>query len=267
MKPSRVLGAVEISPLTIPGVTVPEFALPGVDEAGFEIPAESVPPVEIPAVHRRGVRSPQVCQQRVQRLGSEVVLAVASEGIARRDAVRRSAQRPSVARASGCGRDGQCIPRIDYGHFRLPAMRLDAVYVNGRHVPGHVVPGSAATRFDERDRVAFQTPADVLFDTDRWELRPDVVETLRVIGEQLRSTTGPITVEGHTDARASEEHNQELSERRAASVRDWLVQAGIDPARITTKGYGESVPVAPNDTPEHLQQNRRVVVSVATGDG
>src|SRR5690606_12899242 len=114
----------------------------------------------------------------------------------------------------------------------------------------YALPDLDAKVLPSETSTSFEAPADVLFDTDRWELRPDAVETLRVIGEQLRSTTGPITVEGHTDARASEEHNQELSERRAASVRDWLVQAGIDPARITTKGYGESVPVAPNDTPE-----------------
>jgi outer membrane protein OmpA-like peptidoglycan-associated protein len=58
----------------------------------------------------------------------------------------------------------------------------------------------------------------------------------------------------------SEKSNQKLSERRAQSVRDWLVREGIDPERIKAVGYGESNPVATNSTPEGRQENRRIEV-------
>lgn len=68
-----------------------------------------------------------------------------------------------------------------------------------------------------------------------------------------------LSIEGHTDATGNEQHNQELSERRAASVKAFLVsEYGIDGSRLQTKGFGQSKPVADNNTPEGRQQNRRV---------
>ena len=98
----------------------------------------------------------------------------------------------------------------------------------------------------------------VLFDTDRSDIRADQEETIRRGLEMLRRY--PITdavIEGHADWRASQAHNQPLSERRAAAVRDYLVAGGIDPGRLTTVGYGELRPVADNRTPDGQRQNRR----------
>lgn len=68
-----------------------------------------------------------------------------------------------------------------------------------------------------------------------------------------------ISIEGHTDSDGDDAFNKQLSERRAESVKAHLVEAyGIDPSRLETAGFGESKPVAPNDTPEGRQQNRRV---------
>ena len=71
-----------------------------------------------------------------------------------------------------------------------------------------------------------------------------------------------IAVEGHTDATVSDSYNQKLSEDRAAAVRAALVQGGVDPGSITSKGLGETTPVATNDTPAGRQQNRRVEVII-----
>jgi OOP family OmpA-OmpF porin len=71
-----------------------------------------------------------------------------------------------------------------------------------------------------------------------------------------------VEVGGHTDARGSDDYNQRLSERRAASVRDYLVDKGIDAARLSAVGYGEAKPVADNDSDEGREQNRRVELTV-----
>ena len=80
-----------------------------------------------------------------------------------------------------------------------------------------------------------------------------VVATMRVHPEVTR-----LRVEGHTDSDGSETYNQELSERRAASVRMYLIEHGIEVDRLESKGYGEVFPIAPNRTPEGREMNRRV---------
>jgi outer membrane protein OmpA-like peptidoglycan-associated protein len=67
-----------------------------------------------------------------------------------------------------------------------------------------------------------------------------------------------VEIEGHTDASGSEAHNLKLSQQRAESVRDYLVSKGVEASRLVAKGYGESQPIADNDSPEGMAKNRRV---------
>jgi OOP family OmpA-OmpF porin len=67
-----------------------------------------------------------------------------------------------------------------------------------------------------------------------------------------------VRVEGHTDSLGSEEYNQNLGRRRAETVRNYLVRGGVAPQRITVRSYGETRPIATNDTDEGRQLNRRV---------
>ena len=67
-----------------------------------------------------------------------------------------------------------------------------------------------------------------------------------------------IEIGGHTDGKGSDSYNKRLSENRARAVVDYLVSKGVDPDRLQFKGYGKSVPVAPNDTDEGRALNRRV---------
>ena len=83
----------------------------------------------------------------------------------------------------------------------------------------------------------------------------DVAESLKNFPEVN------ITIEGYTDSDGSEAYNQDLSERRAKSARDYLVRRGVAGTRITAYGRGEANPVASNDTPEGRAQNRRVVLT------
>ena len=108
--------------------------------------------------------------------------------------------------------------------------------------------------------------SDVLFDTARYTLRPAAREKLAKISGILLAHPGlNLQVEGHTDSVGGEEYNQQLSERRAASVSDFLVQQGVPAASITARGFGKAQPLASNDTPAGRQQNRRVEL-VVTGD-
>jgi len=106
--------------------------------------------------------------------------------------------------------------------------------------------------------------SDVLFDTAKWTLRPATREKLaRVSGILLAHPSLRIEVEGHTDSVGGDEYNQRLSEQRAASVRDYLVQNGIKMNNVTAKGFGKTRPVVSNDTSAGRQQNRRVELVVS----
>lgn len=99
----------------------------------------------------------------------------------------------------------------------------------------------------------------VNFDYDKATLRPEAAATLDQMAETLKEW-GDIKVEvaGHTDSRGRDAYNQRLSARRANAVRDYLIGKGIDADRLSAKGYGESMPVADNNTEEGRYKNRRV---------
>ena len=108
--------------------------------------------------------------------------------------------------------------------------------------------------------------SDVLFDTGSATLKPGAREKLSRISGILASHKGlRVEVEGHTDNVGAEDYNQQLSERRGASVRTYLVQQGIASGTIGTTGLGEGTPVATNGTAAGRQQNRRVEL-VVSGD-
>lgn len=117
----------------------------------------------------------------------------------------------------------------------------------------------------EGNRILVSLPGDVLFDFDKDNIREDARPVLAQLAAALQAMPdAPIQIIGHTDAKGSDDYNQDLSERRAASVAVWLAELGIDEDRMTHDGHGETRPVAPNqhddgsDDPEGRQKNRRV---------
>ena len=115
----------------------------------------------------------------------------------------------------------------------------------------------AETRTSDRGFIV--TLPGLFFDTGKSALKTGARNALTKIAEQLRANADVrIAVEGHTDSVGSDELNQALSEKRAATVRDFLVARGIPAERITMTGLGETAPVATNDTAAGRQQNRRV---------
>ena len=107
--------------------------------------------------------------------------------------------------------------------------------------------------------------SDVLFDTAKYALRPAARERLAKVAGILLGHPGlNLEVEGHTDSVGGEAYNQLLSEQRAASVRDYLIEQGIAGMNLSpAKGFGESQPVATNDTAVGRQSNRRVELIVS----
>jgi outer membrane protein OmpA-like peptidoglycan-associated protein len=103
----------------------------------------------------------------------------------------------------------------------------------------------------------------VNFDFDSDEVRPDAAvildEAATLLADALRECpTRSVSVEGHTDATGDAAYNQSLSERRANAVLGYLADKGVDASRLSAKGFGESSPIAPNETREGRALNRRV---------
>ena len=108
--------------------------------------------------------------------------------------------------------------------------------------------------------------SDVLFDTGSYTLKPGAREKLAKISGIVLAHPGlSLQIEGHTDSVGGDDFNQQLSERRADSVRDFLAEQGVPASSITAHGFGKTQPVASNDTPEGRQRNRRVEL-VVNGD-
>ncbi|WP_421796854.1 OmpA family protein [Haliscomenobacter sp.] len=103
----------------------------------------------------------------------------------------------------------------------------------------------------------------IMFDVDSYALKASTKANLDKMAETMKEyDKTEIIVMGHTDATGSDEHNQKLSENRAASVSRFLQQNGITAKRVTTKGFGEQKPVASNNTASGREQNRRVEIAI-----
>jgi outer membrane protein OmpA-like peptidoglycan-associated protein len=110
-------------------------------------------------------------------------------------------------------------------------------------------------------------PTDLLFDYDSANLRPGATASLQKLGRLIqRNPQAVFKVEGHTDSFGSDQYNMDLSQRRAETVREWLVQnMGIQPDLIQTQGYGKTRLIVPgNLSVEEQQLNRRVEIVIRT---
>ncbi len=109
----------------------------------------------------------------------------------------------------------------------------------------------------------FSLSSSVLFDFNKFDLKPEAKEELARIAAEIGKYPGAtIVVEGHTDSVGSPGKNQVLSVNRAQAVRDFLASAGLEKYTFDIRGYGESRPVVANDTDEGRAKNRRVVIIV-----
>jgi outer membrane protein OmpA-like peptidoglycan-associated protein len=118
--------------------------------------------------------------------------------------------------------------------------------------------------------VKIELSGDVLFEFDKADIRPEAEPTLQRVAEIIkRYPRARVSIDGYTDAKGADAYNLRLSDKRAASVKSWLVRRGeVSGKQIKTKGWGKASPVAPNtnpdgsDNPEGRQKNRRVEITV-----
>lgn len=118
--------------------------------------------------------------------------------------------------------------------------------------------------------IKVELSGDVLFDFDKWDIRPAAEPVLQQVADIIKQyPDSNVLIQGYTDSKGSDSYNLRLSEKRAQSVKRWLVtKGGAGENKITTKGLGEANPVAPNenpdgsDNPEGRQKNRRVEITV-----
>ena len=120
------------------------------------------------------------------------------------------------------------------------------------------------------DDLLLNLPSGITFAYNSSQVQPQFRQTLDQVADilsQYKQTY--IDVYGHTDSTGSDAYNQRLSEQRAVSVADYLASRGVQPARIGTRGFGKSQPIASNDTEEGRAANRRVeikIVPIREGD-
>ncbi|SIO15491.1 Outer membrane protein OmpA [Parasphingorhabdus marina DSM 22363] len=113
------------------------------------------------------------------------------------------------------------------------------------------------------DNLILNMPSNVTFPVDSSAIQPEFRDTLMSVANTLSEyEKSYIDVYGHTDSTGTDQYNQSLSERRADSVANFLANSGVQRARVETRGYGESQPIASNSTEEGRAANRRVELRI-----
>ncbi len=105
--------------------------------------------------------------------------------------------------------------------------------------------------------------ANIFFDVNKASLRKESVSELeRLVTIMNENPNIKVEVSGHTDSDGNDELNLKLSQARAKAVVDYVITKGVKSERVIAKGYGETQPIAPNDSPENKQKNRRTELKV-----
>lgn len=113
------------------------------------------------------------------------------------------------------------------------------------------------------DDLVLNMPSGITFATDSSNVQPQFRPTLDQVADVLKEYNQTyIDVYGHTDSTGSDAYNQTLSERRASAVANYLTGQGVQSARIGTRGFGETQPIASNETEEGRAENRRVEIKI-----
>jgi outer membrane protein OmpA-like peptidoglycan-associated protein len=125
--------------------------------------------------------------------------------------------------------------------------------------------GAKVERVGEGIKITFDS--GILFNIDSDALKPIAEQHIRDLAKTLNKYKDThVLIEGHTDNTGSDDHNQVLSEKRAAAVGDYAEAQGVAADRITEKGYGKTQPAADNNTEAGRSQNRRVEIAIMAND-
>ena len=123
--------------------------------------------------------------------------------------------------------------------------------------------GVDVTTTDDGKAILVNLPDGVTFDVASYTLKPEFRATLAQVAQSMNEYPNSlIDVYGHTDSTGSDAYNQTLSENRARTVANYLISQGVSAARIRSQGFGETLPVASNDTDAGRMKNRRVEIKI-----
>jgi len=185
--------------------------------------------------------------------------AEAAAAKARLDA--ESKQKADAAAAAKARADGEAKQKADADAARAKANQEAAAAASKATTPVPAV--SAALQACRNAILKEATSGPILFQVSSANILPESSATLdRVAGAAKACPTAKVGVEGHTSADGIAEKNQVLSTSRAKAIAEYLVRVGVDGARVTYIGYGQTKPIAPNDTQENKTKNRRIEFSV-----
>lgn len=271
--PGACLSAVEISGSYIPGYTIPGRTVPQVELPDGTVLQELVQEeVRVPAEEQEGTRQEEVCQDDPDEARTGGYISSVYRSAIYRSAIYQSASYVSAQYRSAVNLDEGSVDGLSADGYGVDGMGVDGVGVDGEGLDGYRLEGAEHTERSGEDAVFYTTEGDVLFDPDEYELRSDAESELQAIVEDIaeRDDDYVIEVEGHTDdlPTSTYDDNYELSELRARSVADWLIDnADVDEDLITAEGLGEDYPRADNGTDDGRQLNRRVVVAVKPAEG
>jgi outer membrane protein OmpA-like peptidoglycan-associated protein len=270
--PPGCLGAVDIPAVEIPAVTIPGVTIPGVDVPGVRRPAVSTPAVSGGPRTEPARHADEVCQLKPR--GGGLAPAVVRPAVVRPAVVRPAVVRQAVVRPAAC-HDLDCAEAIAVPAVVADAVVVDAFVVDAEVIDAKVFPEAPKAQvLQGAGTTTYVLRADLLFDFNKADIRPDAAVTLRQVAASIarRFPGARLEIDGHTDSVGGDAYNLDLSLRRARAVAGWLGRNGhLDAGRMTTRGYGESKPVAPNtrrdgsDNPTGRQLNRRVAIGVLRG--
>src|SRR5262249_30301268 len=154
------------------------------------------------------------------------------------------------------------VARVTHSYARVGAYTVKVTVDDGRG-------GSCTATAQEvvvQKIVLTETAGKVLFDFDKYNLKPEAIRQLAPVLQVIKDQPGVrILVVGHTDSVGTDAYNLQLSKRRADSVAAYLAQNGVPRQNITTEGRGKRDPVASNATAEGRAQNRRVEIALSPG--
>lgn len=149
----------------------------------------------------------------------------------------------------------------------MPGKFEPGTFEPGTFKPGTFTPGNfdpSVTVAIEENEIVIEVPSHLLFDFDKSELKTDVIKTLDQLSDELNEYDGAnVLVIGHTDNQGDIEYNQNLSESRAHEVHSYLKKkVNVEKINLEAKGYGQTKPMASNETEEGREKNRRVEIIV-----
>lgn len=164
-----------------------------------------------------------------------------------------------IGNKSGHKKEGAAIGAIAGGVIgAIIGQRMDEQAKDLATVPG------VETVNVNKETQKIETQMNVLFDTNKYNVKPSEAAKLDQLANVFaKYPENIVVIEGHTDSDGTDQHNQTLSENRAAAIEAYLKAKNLNIASISSVGYGKTRPVAPNDTPANKAKNRRVEIKIS----